>query len=102
MTRIRKHTSNKLIRKRIKYFFIVFLLICTYLLYEIVNLTIFKNEEYESKIASQSLEIYKRFFLPAANIEIHRIKELHKLERFGYKGGRCECFRIGKFKNIYL
>ena len=56
MTRIRKHTSNKLIRKRIKYFFIVFLLICTYLLYEIVNLTIFKNEEYESKIASQSLE----------------------------------------------
>lgn len=56
MTRIRKHTSNKLIMKRIKYFFIVFLLICTYLLYEIVNLTIFKNEEYESKIASQSLE----------------------------------------------
>ena len=56
MTRIRKHTSNKLIRKRIKYFFIVFLLICTYLLYEIVNLAIFKNEEYESKIASQSLE----------------------------------------------
>lgn len=52
-------------------------------------------------VASQSLEIYKRFFLPHDNIEIHRIKELHKLERFGYKGGRCECFRIGKFKNVY-
>ena len=50
MTRIKKNTSNKLIKKRINYFFIVFLLVCTYLLYEIVNLTIFKNEEYKNKI----------------------------------------------------
>ena len=56
MTRKKKNTSNKLIKRRIKFFFIVFLLLCTYLTYEIVNLTIFKNEEYESKIDSQSLE----------------------------------------------
>ena len=56
MTRKKKNTSNKLIKRRIKFFFIVFLLLCTYLAYEIVNLTVFKNEEYESKIDSQSLE----------------------------------------------
>ena len=56
MTRKKKNTSNKLIKRRIKFFFIVYLLLCTYLTYEIVNLTIFKNEEYESKIDSQSLE----------------------------------------------
>lgn len=53
-------------------------------------------------VASQALECYKRFFQPEENpIEIHKIKELHKKERFGYKGGRCECYRIGKFKNVY-
>lgn len=57
MTRIKKNTSNKLIKKRINYFFIIFLLVCTYLLYEIVNLTIFKNEEYKNKIKSQSSEV---------------------------------------------
>lgn len=56
MTRKKKNTSNKLIKRRIKYFFIVFILLCTYLLYEIINLAIFKNEEYESRINSQSLE----------------------------------------------
>ena len=56
MTRKKKNTSNKLIKRRIKFFFIVFLLLCTYLAYEILNLTVFKNEEYESKIDSQSLE----------------------------------------------
>lgn len=56
MTRKKKNTSNKLIKRRIKYFLIIFLLVFTYLIYEIVNLTIFKNEEYESKIENQSLE----------------------------------------------
>lgn len=56
MTRKKKNTSNKLIKGRIKCFFITFLLLFAYLVYEIVNLTIFKNEEYESKIESQSLE----------------------------------------------
>lgn len=56
MTRKKKNTSNKLIRERIKCFFIIFLLLCTYLIYEIVNLGILKNEEYESKVESQSLE----------------------------------------------
>lgn len=56
MTRKKKNTSNKLIRRRIKCFFIVFLLLCTYLTYEIANLAIFKNKEYESKVESQSLE----------------------------------------------
>lgn len=72
----------------------------TYLHYfDVLNLI--GNMSDKITVASQSLEIYKRFFLPHNDIEIHRIKELHKLERFGYKGGRCECFRIGKFKNIY-
>lgn len=56
MARMKKNTSNKIIKRRIKSFFIIFLLLCTYLTYEIVNLTIFKNEEYESKIDRQSLE----------------------------------------------
>ena len=56
MTRKKNNTSNKLIKRRIKYFFIIFLLLFAYLIYEIVNLGIFKNEEYESKIDSQSLE----------------------------------------------
>jgi len=56
MTRKKKNTSNKLIRRRIKCFFIVFLLLCAYLTYEISNLAIFKNKEYESKVESQSLE----------------------------------------------
>lgn len=56
MTRKKKNTSNKLIKRRIKYFFIIFLLLCTYLIYELINLGIFKNEEYKSKIESQSSE----------------------------------------------
>ena len=56
MARLKKNTSNKLIKKRIKSFFIIFLLLCTYLTYEISNLAIFKNKEYESKVDSQSLE----------------------------------------------
>lgn len=51
-----KNTSNKLIKRRIKDFFIIFLFLCAYLTYGIVNLTIFKNEEYESKVENQSLE----------------------------------------------
>ena len=57
MTRRKRNTSNKLIKKRIKYVFIVFILLCIYLSYEIINLTIFKNEEYESRIKSQSSQI---------------------------------------------
>lgn len=56
MTRKKKNTSNKLIKRRIKDFFIIFLFLCAYLTYGIVNLTIFKNEEYESKVENQSLE----------------------------------------------
>ncbi len=56
MARLKKNTLNKLIKKRIKSFFIIFLLLCTYLTYEIANLAIFKNKEYESKVDSQSLE----------------------------------------------
>ncbi|MBN9646483.1 penicillin-binding protein 2 [Terrisporobacter glycolicus] len=56
MTRKKKNTSNKLIRRRINCFFIVFLLLCAYLTYEISNLAIYKNKEYESKVESQSLE----------------------------------------------
>ncbi|WP_297133482.1 peptidoglycan D,D-transpeptidase FtsI family protein [Terrisporobacter sp.] len=56
MARRKKHVCNKLIRKRVKYFFITCVLLFTYLTYRIFNITILKNEEYESKIESQSIE----------------------------------------------
>lgn len=57
MARKKKNTSNKLIKRRIVYSFITFLFICIFLSYEIVNLTLFKNEEYTNKIKNQSLEV---------------------------------------------
>lgn len=57
MTRKKNNTLNKLIKKRIKCFFIVFLLLFTYLFYEIVCLTILKNEEYTNRVKNQNLEI---------------------------------------------
>lgn len=56
MARRKKHVCNKLIRKRVKYFFITCVLLFTYITYRIFNITILKNEEYESKIESQSIE----------------------------------------------
>lgn len=56
MTRKKKNTPNKLMKRRIEYSFIVFLLICTCLIYETLNLAIFKNEEYKNKIKIQSEE----------------------------------------------
>ena len=59
MTRRKNNTSNKRIKKRIQYFFIVSILLFTYLIYRIVYITIYKNEEYESKIENQSTETVK-------------------------------------------
>lgn len=56
MSRRKKYVCNKLIRKRIKYFLITCILLFTYLTYRIFNIAIFKNEEYESRIESQSIE----------------------------------------------
>lgn len=56
MSRRKKYVCNKLIRKRIKYFLITCILLFTYLTYRIFNISIFKNEEYESRIESQSIE----------------------------------------------
>lgn len=59
MTRRKNNTSNKLIKKRIQYFFIVSILLFTYLIYRISYLTIYKNKEYETKIENQSTETIK-------------------------------------------
>lgn len=56
MSRRKKYVCNKLIRKRINYFLITCILLFTYLTYRIFNIAIFKNEEYESRIESQSIE----------------------------------------------
>lgn len=56
MSRRKKYVCNKLMRKRIKYFLIICILLFTYLTYRIFNIAIFKNEEYESRIESQSIE----------------------------------------------
>lgn len=56
MSRRKKYVCNKLMRKRIKYFLIICILLFTYLTYRIFNIAIFKNKEYESRIESQSIE----------------------------------------------
>lgn len=56
MPRRKTYVCNKLIRKRIKYFLITCILLFTYLTYRIFSIAIFKNEEYESRIESQSIE----------------------------------------------
>lgn len=52
-------------------------------------------------IASQAFETYRQCFLPENHVEIWRSDKIQRHERIGYKGGRCECFRIGNFNNIY-
>ena len=84
MTRIKKNTSNKLIKKRINYFFIVFLLVCTYLLYEIVNLTIFKNEEYNGEVIPFSTtpqKTKKGFVSKIKGVFDDERKQLKKLDK---------------------
>lgn len=43
-----------------------------------------------------AMSVYRRSFL-SKNIHIHDNKEVIKLERAAYYGGRCECFQIGTF-----
>lgn len=52
-------------------------------------------------IASQAFETYRQCFLPTSNVQIWRDDKIQRHERIGYKGGRCECYKIGKFENIY-
>lgn len=55
----RKSTLNNLIKIRIKYFFLICMILFAFLIYKIVNITLLKNEEYESKIENQSSETIK-------------------------------------------
>lgn len=52
-------------------------------------------------IASQAFETYRQCFLPQNNVKIWRDDKIQRYERIGYKGGRCECYKIGNFENIY-
>lgn len=49
-------------------------------------------------LASQAFRTYRYRFL-SQPIPLHRVQEVLAIERFGYVGGRVECFRIGDFDN---
>lgn len=57
--RRRKNTTNKIIKRRILLFFIMSMIVFGGLIYKIYSITILKNDEYKSKIASQSTETIK-------------------------------------------
>jgi hypothetical protein len=47
-------------------------------------------------IASQAINAFRHRFMPV-KISIHTSEKAIALERFAYRGGRCECFRIGEY-----
>lgn len=47
-------------------------------------------------IASQAMNAYRHRFMPN-KISIHTSGKAITLERLAYRGGRCECFRIGEY-----
>ncbi|MFW6130300.1 MAG: DNA polymerase [Atribacterota bacterium] len=51
-------------------------------------------------IASMSFNIFRHKFYKE-NIIMHKNPSIEEFERKSYFGGRTECFRIGKYKNIY-
>jgi len=50
---------------------------------------------FKPTVASQSFEAYRHRFLPCP-IDIHRIDAVLRLERETYRGGRTECFFVGR------
>ena len=51
-------------------------------------------------IASTSFNIFRQNFYNE-NIIMHKNPELELIEHNSYHGGRTECFKVGKFKDIY-
>lgn len=47
-------------------------------------------------VASQALNAYRHRFMPE-KISIHTSSKATRIERSSYRGGRCECFRIGEY-----
>lgn len=47
-------------------------------------------------VASQALNAYRHRFMPV-KISIHTSSKATRIERLSYRGGRCECFRIGEY-----
>lgn len=59
-----------------------------------------KVYQHKITIASQSFNVFVTKFMEH-DIDIHNFEKVIESERKSYKGGRTECFRLGKFENLW-
>jgi len=52
-------------------------------------------------ISAQAFNAYRHKWMSEHSILLHRYPHVEAIERESYLGGRCECFHIGKIKNVY-
>lgn len=52
-------------------------------------------------ISQQAFNAYRHKWMTSQTILLHRYPIIEAIERESYLGGRCECFHIGKLKDIY-
>jgi len=55
---------------------------------------------FKPTIAGQALTAFRHRFMHS-NLLIHNFMDILSLEQRSYRGGRCEAFRLGTFKDIY-
>lgn len=55
---------------------------------------------FKPTIAGQAFGAYRHRFM-RHNLLVHTFPEILEMARQSYRGGRCETFRMGRFKNIY-
>ncbi len=60
-------------------------------------LEIYNLGELKATSASLSMNIYRKKFMRDKKIYIHNAKKVQELEDSSYRGGFCDCFKIGKF-----
>lgn len=56
---------------------------------------------FSDTIAGQAFACLRHKYMQPNSILLHRFKDVERLERESYLGGRCEAFRLGTFENIY-
>jgi DNA polymerase elongation subunit (family B) len=55
---------------------------------------------FKPTIAGQAITAYKHRFMPT-KLLVHNYEEILKMEKDSYRGGRCEAFKLGDFKDVY-